>query len=449
MPPARTVTPTLQPGPCPPLCQAPGAVAHGLPGTVPDLLPYGRPEGAVPSAAPASTVEGVVPSAAPASTVIGFQRVAQPGICLTTKRALPKKIGNYEIERRLASGGMGEVVLAENTLIERRTALKRVLPASDDGESEEGHEDAVQRFLREGKLLARLHHQGISAVYDILQYRGAYWMALEYVDGHDLRTLLKHGPLPADIALIIAARVADALDHAHRNGVVHRDVKPANVMVSRRGEVKLLDFGIARATDVEGLTATGMVVGTPTFMAPEVLRGMEADARSDVYSLGATLYRCLAGRPLFKKAPPEVIAQQIIHGEIPPLRRINPTVPRRIAKLVHKCLSVDPDKRFASAAEMHDALEAERIRLGMDHGMAPAERLVAFLYKDGHLSAEEALTVVDPALLEATRNREAPPGGIRPYGPLFAGFLAAVALVVVAVATWDTWLPALEQLMVR
>jgi serine/threonine protein kinase len=380
--------------------------------------------------------------------VIGFRGAAQPGISLTTKRALPKKIGNYEIDRRLASGGMGEVVLAENTLIERRTALKRVLPASDDGESEEGQEDAVQRFLREGKLLARLHHQGICAVYDILQYRGAYWMALEYVDGHDLRTLLKHGALPPDIALIIASHVADALDHAHRNGVVHRDVKPANVMVSRKGEVKLLDFGIARATDVEGLTATGMVVGTPTFMAPEVLRGMEADPRSDVYSLGATLYRCLAGRPLFKKAPPEVIAQQIIHGEIPPLRRVNPAVPRRIARLVHKCLAVDPAKRFASAGEMHDALEAERIRLGPESG-SPAERLVAFLYRDGHLSAEEALTIVDPAILEATRTRETPPGGIKPYGPLFAGFLAAVAVVVVLVATWDTWLPALEQLMVR
>ena len=120
----------------------------------------------------------------------------------------------------------------------------------------------------------------------------------------------------------------------------------------------------------------------------------------------------------------------------------------RIARLVHKCLSVDPGKRFASAGELHEALEAERLRLGLETG-SPAERLVAFLYRDGHLSAEEALTVVDPALLEATRNREAPPGGIRPYGPLFAGFLAAVALVVVAVATWDTWLPALEQLIVR
>ncbi|MEQ1505759.1 MAG: serine/threonine-protein kinase [Myxococcota bacterium] len=362
------------------------------------------------------------------------------------KRALPKKIGPYEIERQLARGGMGEVVLATNTLLDRQTALKRVLPERDDGDSEEGQEDAVQRFLREGKLLARLHHQGVCAVYDIVTYRGAYWMALEYVDGHDLRALLKHGALPPDIALIIATSVADALDHAHRNGVVHRDVKPANVMVSRRGEVKLLDFGIARATDVEALTATGMVVGTPTFMAPEVLRGMEADPRSDVYSLGATLYRCLAGRPLFKKAPPEVISQQIIQGDIPPLRRVNPAVPRRISRLVHKCLALDPQKRFASAGELHDALESERIRLGIDAG-SPAERLVAFLYRDGHLSAEEALTVVDPGVLEASRTKEAPPA-IRPQLPLAAGFVLAVLLVVVAVATWDTWLPTVDQWLV-
>lgn len=366
-----------------------------------------------------------------------------------TRRALPKKIGPYEIDRRLASGGMGEVVLASNSLLERRTALKRVLPVSDDGDTEEGQEDAVQRFLREGKLLARLHHQGICAVYDIIQYRGAYWMALEYVDGHDLRALLKHGALPPDIAMIIATQVADALDHAHRCGVVHRDVKPANVMVSRKGEVKLLDFGIARATDVEGLTATGMVVGTPTFMAPELLRGMEADPRSDVYSLGALLYRCLAGRPLFKKAPPEVISQQIIQGDIPQLRRVNPAVPRRISRLVHKCLALDPAKRFNSAGELHDALEAERIRLGLDSG-SPAERLVAFMYRDGHLSAEEALTVVDPGLLEQSRNRDAAPvaNGVRPQMPLAAGFVTAVVLViVVAVATWDTWGPQVERLL--
>lgn len=366
---------------------------------------------------------------------------SSPGVSLSTKRALPKKIGSYEIERRIASGGMGEVVLATNNLLDRRTALKRVLPVNDDSDNEEGQEEVVQRFLREGKLLARLHHQGICSVYDIIYNRGAYWIALEYVDGHDLRTLLKHGPLPPDIALIIASHVADALDHAHRNQVVHRDVKPANVMVSRRGEVKLLDFGIARATDSEGLTAAGQVVGTPTFMAPEVLRGMEADPRSDVYSLGATLYRCLAGRPLFKKAPPEVISSWIMQGEITNLRRVNPAVPPRIAKLVHKCMAVDPSRRFANAAELHDALEAERMRLGVD--APPAERLVAFLYRDGHLSQDEALTVVSPQYLDAARR---PPAQQSRSGlPLTAGFVVAVLLVVfAAVATYSQWLPLLQ-----
>jgi eukaryotic-like serine/threonine-protein kinase len=363
-------------------------------------------------------------------------------VCLA-KRRLPTKIGAYEIEKTLASGGMGEVVLAYNTLLERKTALKRVLPASEESDNEEGQEDAVQRFLREGKLLARLHHQGICSVYDIVQWRGAYWLALEYVDGHDLRTLLKHGPLPPDIALIIASDVADALDHAHRNGVVHRDVKPANVMVSRRGEVKLLDFGIARATDVEALTVAGQVVGTPTFMAPEVLRGLEADPRSDVYSLGATLYRCLAGRPLLKKAPPEVISSMIMQGDIPQLRKVNPSVPARISKLVHKCMSVDPSRRFASAAELHDALEAERIRLGADKA-APAERLVKFLYRDGHLSQDEALTVVNQGYLDGARKPPAQP--VRSRWPLAAGFLMAMLFVAfAAVATYSQWLPLLQQ----
>lgn len=364
-------------------------------------------------------------------------------MCLSAKRALPKKIGSYEIERRIASGGMGEVVLATNTLLDRRTALKRVLPVNDESDNEEGQEDVVARFLREGKLLARLHHQGISSVYDIIYNRGAYWLALEYVDGHDLRTLLKHGPLPPEIALIIASDVADALDHAHRNGVVHRDVKPANVMVSRRGEVKLLDFGIARATDVEGLTMVGQVVGTPTFMAPEVLRGLEADPRSDVYSLGATLYRCLAGRPLFKKAPPEVISSMIMQGDLPQLRKVNPAIPVRISRLVHKCMSVEPSKRFANAAELHDALEAERLRLGVDKA-SPAERLVAFLYRDGHLSQDEALTVVDQRYLDAARRPPAQPAPSR--WPLTAGFVVALLTVVfAAVATYSQWMPLLQQ----
>ncbi len=315
-------------------------------------------------------------------------------------KKLPRRVGAYDIERRLAAGGMGEVLLASHQLLERPVALKRLVPP--DEVSPEVLAELEERFLREGRMLAKLHHQSICGVYDLFSYRSAHYIALEYVDGYDLRTLLKHGALPLDVALIVAEKVADALEHAHVHGIVHRDVKPANVMVSRTGEVKLMDFGIARAEDQEGLTRTGVVVGTPTYMAPEVLRGKEAGPAADVYGLGATLYRALAGKPLFKKATPEVIYRRILEGRIRPLRSVNPDVPRRVARVVHKALATAPEKRHETAADLrHELQEAlTSLRAAARH----EERLVQFLYADGHLSAEDALTVVRPEVLDRSRN---------------------------------------------
>jgi serine/threonine-protein kinase len=354
---------------------------------------------------------------------------------------LPKKVGPYDVERRIAAGGMGEILLGRHQLLERPAALKRLIrPGGSADDDDDLQEELEERFLREGQVLAQLQHTNICGVYDLFSWRGGHWLALELVDGYDVRTLLKHGALPLDVAVILIREVADALDHAHRVGVIHRDIKPANVMVSRRGEVKLMDFGIARAEDGERLTKTGMVVGTPTYMAPEVLRGQPADARSDIYSLGAMLYRCLSGKPIFKKAPPEVLYKQILDGRIRNVRSAAPVVPRHLARVIHTCLAVDPRKRYQTAASLQVALDDSLRRIGAPE--ADQDRLVAFLFRDGHLSQEEALTVVDPLVLEASTRPAHEAQLRRPWRWAAAWMVAALlGTTVAAVATADRWGP--------
>ena len=353
---------------------------------------------------------------------------------LATKR-LPKRIGAYDIDGKIASGGMGEILLGKHQTLGRPAALKRLVPPEDA--EEDLLEELEDRFEREGRVLAQLHHQAICGVYDLFSWRGTQYIALEYVDGFDLKDLLKQGPLPVDVGLMVGVHMAEALEHAHMHGIIHRDVKPANVMVSRRGDVKLMDFGIARGDDLDVLTRTGMLVGTPTYMAPEVLRGEEAGAAADVYSLGATLYRCLAGEPLFPKGQqPEVIYRQILEGSIRDIRELNPSLAKSLAAVVHKSLATDPTKRHRSAAELRSELQEELSPY--DSSVNHAERLVQFLYADGHLSEEVAATVVQPEVLRTAR-RETPPMTVRRSKPrswLAAGGLVAGITVLGLVSVW-------------
>ncbi len=353
---------------------------------------------------------------------------------LATKR-LPKRIGAYDIEGKIASGGMGEILLGYHQTLGRPAALKRLVPP-DDAE-EDLLEELEDRFEREGRVLAQLHHQSICGVYDLFSWRGTQYIALEYVDGFDLKDLLKQGPLPVDVGLIVGVQMAEALEHAHMHGIIHRDVKPSNLMISRKGDVKLMDFGIARGDDLDVLTRTGMLVGTPTYMAPEVLRGEEAGVPADLYSLGATLYRCLAGEPLFPKGQqPEVVYRQILEGSIRPIRELNPSLPKSVADVVHKSLTTDPARRHASAAHLRSELEEELVRF--DTSVNHAERLVQFLYADGHLSEEVAATVVQPEVLRTAR-RETPPMAPqrrRQQSWMTTGGLVAGVAVVGLVGIW-------------
>ena len=266
--------------------------------------------------------------------------------------------GRYELHRRLARGGMADVFLARDLLLDRPVALKVLFPefATDRA--------FVERFRREAQAAANLSHPHIVSVFDWGEENGTYFIVMEYVEGRSLAQILKdEGALLPDRAADVVTDVAAALGFAHRNGVIHRDVKPGNVLISPLGQVKVTDFGIARAVTTEGdLTRTGTVMGTATYFSPEQARGESVDPRSDVYSLGVVLYELLVGEPPFKGDSPVSVAYKHVseQAELPTAR--NPRIPTALEAVTMKALAKNPANRYASAEEL--AADLRRYREG-------------------------------------------------------------------------------------
>lgn len=314
---------------------------------------------------------------------------------MTTGRSGPKKVGAYEVDGLLGKGGMGEVWKATHPRLERPVALKRLLAQGTGRSARELKEDAdlVERFAREGRAMARLRHEGIPCVYDLLEHRGEQWMALEYVDGFNVEELLRGGSLPPDVAVLIGIGVARALAVAHRAGILHRDVKPANVMVNTAGVVKLMDFGIARDDRLPTLTETGGVVGTPPYLPPEVVKGEPPAACGDVYAVGCLLYEMLAGQRVFAHANAQSIWALVANGKFPRLGKLAPHLPWRLTLLVERALKTDPRRRPGSAAELAALLERFLDEYGGPDD--PALRLTGWLVAVGKVP-EETLTAMLP-----------------------------------------------------
>jgi len=262
-------------------------------------------------------------------------------------------LGNYRLIDRLGAGGMGEVWRAEDTRLMRQVAIKIL------SERIANDPEWKARFLREARTIAQMNHPNIATIYSIEQEADKLFIAMELVEGESLATVLAQGALEPVEAVRIIRQVAEALAEAHDKGIVHRDVKPDNVIVGKRG-VKVLDFGIAKqiiaTTGTPTLTQAGLIVGTPFYMSPEQALGRPVDARSDLFSLGVVLYEALAGKRPFEGESVTETMMNIIMQEPPELTTVAPKVPAALVEIVARALQKKPERRYGSAGEMVDAL---------------------------------------------------------------------------------------------
>jgi predicted Ser/Thr protein kinase len=265
-----------------------------------------------------------------------------------------KPFGNCRIVKKLGAGGMGTVYLAEHSGLNKSVAVK-ILPKEMAAQPE-----FIERFLREARLAARLEHPNVVQVFDVGEQQGVYYITMQYVEGRSLDAILKERKkLSLNEALTIAKRVAVALAAAHRLGIVHRDIKPANILISKEGVVKVADFGLAKDEDANrSVSGTGQIMGTPYYMSPEQAQGQKVDARSDLYSLGATLYHLATGQRAFQGETPLSIVVKHVSAPVVPPREIDPSIPEAVSLMILKLLAKSPADRHASAEDLIRDLDA-------------------------------------------------------------------------------------------
>ena len=265
----------------------------------------------------------------------------------------------YEITGLLGSGGMAKVYLARDEVLGRAVALKVLRDQYAE------NEEFVERFRREAQAAASLSHPNIVATYDRGRSEdGSYYIVMEYVPGGTLKDrIVRDGPMDPDLATELAAQIASALGAAHDRGVVHRDVKPQNVLLTHSGDPKVADFGIARAASEASISGTSMILGTVSYMSPEQALGGAVGPRSDLYSLGVVLHEMLAGRVPFEAETPIAVSMKHVNEPVPPIREANPGVPEDLNAIRAKLLSKSPEDRYANASEVLEDLR--RVRRGM------------------------------------------------------------------------------------
>jgi len=331
---------------------------------------------------------------------------------------------------------MGVVYRGSHELITRDVAIKELTQ-----EIAKKGEEALLRFKREAMALAGFRHQNIVTLYDFIEKDSGYYMVMELVDGITLQDVLKEGPLPPDVVAVIGVQMASALEHAHFARIVHRDIKPANMMMSKTGDVKLMDFGIALDEQLEKLTKAGMAVGTPTYMSPEQVGGEPVDSRSDVYSLGVVLYECLAGIKPFTGANAGEVFAKIRTGKYPALNKVAPRAPTPLKQIVRRCMMRKPKDRYADVSELKRALD----RYLSNHlEMASNALIVAFLKSRGKISEVEAFSRITKVEMERAEKVQMKPQGSPAQRGDGLGWTWALLAPLMAVALYFTrtgWLP--------
>ena len=286
----------------------------------------------------------------------------------------PVNIGHYQLLEKLGSGGMGQVFRAEDSRLKRSVAIKLL--------SEDLARDAsaLDRFRREARTASALNHPNICVIYDVGEAEAGPYIAMELLEGETLGERVSRGSLETDAILNISVQVLDALDAAHWEGIIHRDIKPANIFVNRRGQSKILDFGLARTSggapeDATLLTASHTVLGTIPYMSPEQARGEDVDARSDLFSFGAVLYEMCTGARAFAGPSAAVVYDAILNEEPSSPVGLNPDLPTELAKIVSRALEKDLRARYQSAGDM--LRDVSRLKRGIDFASEARKRLPA------------------------------------------------------------------------
>jgi len=319
--------------------------------------------------------------------------------------AAGRQVGNYRFDEKIGEGGVGEVYRATDLLLDRAVAIK-ALRTDLAARSE-----VVERFRAEAQTLAQLNHPNIAILYSLLLEEEELFMVMEFVSGRTFAELLKQeGPMRPDRALPLFFEALDAIGYAHERGFVHRDVKAANVMLDHRGQVKVMDFGIARALGSSRATEHGHLVGTLPYMSPEQIRGDETDARADIYSLGVLLFHLLTGRVPFARRSDYEVMRAHVELDPPPLRHFVPALSPELEAVVMRALSKDPEARFPTTAALREALELDAAievlrEPTREHAVtAPEhfERTLVLSDDDGEAPCEDTHT-------ETTRERDTAP----------------------------------------
>jgi serine/threonine protein kinase len=340
--------------------------------------------------------------------------------------------GHYRILERIGSGGMGVVFKAEDTRLRRTVALKFLPP------SMAGDERAVARLGREARTASSLNHPNICTIYDVGEAEGRPFIAMEFLDGEPLNVAIGHKPMETPRLLDLAIQIADALDAAHAHGIVHRDVKPANIFITRRGHVKVLDFGIARPgpesgasqitvdPDAETLLVTqpGTVTGTLAYMSPEQALSKPVDARSDLFSLGLVLYEMATGRQGFDGQTPAAVYDAVLNRDTPSARASNPALPAAFDDIVSRATEKDPELRYQTASDLRADLQ--RLKRNLE-----TQRL------SGAALANTAIAQPPPATAVATSSRRPKPVWLAAAAIVLAIMGTGITLFVSSLRTQD------------